>query len=343
MKTTDWKGYKIIVSPNVAQGAYGDIYRAQKNGTDFCIKVMSKKKIQKVKEEKHAQNEINILKQLSKTNHPNLLHLVEFQDVDNRFYLVSDYYNGGDLDRFLQQRMDTMETPFDEKMVQHVMKQVLNGLNFLHTHQILHRDLSLENLVIHYNSESDKEKGDIFKGRIILVDFGFARVLKKGELAATNIGDDTNAYKDPNLILSQIYKNKKVREAMDYEYDEKMDIWSLGILCYEMLMGYTAFKVDEDHINNSASKKERKQQILNELLSKIQKGYYFLPSNIHQETFDFIQAMLQFDARRRASTAQLLRFPFITSDVSQFHNLDLKNVKLAGDDVLVNTGAKKGK
>lgn len=311
-----WNGYPF--GEKLPDGAFGKVYKTQKNGKTYCIKIMSKTEIKRNKAQKYVIGEINVLKKI-KDSGLNLLNLIEHGEDDNNYYLVTEFYNGGDVGKLLEKKMDgNPSVPFTEMEVQYILKQILPSLNHLHKNNILHRDLKLDNLMIDYKNEADFKAKNILNARIIIVDFGFARFLKDGELAQSDLG--SAPYKDPNLLLKEVHKNKKTRDAMNYKYDQKLDIWSLGILCYEMLVGDWAFSADN----------------MDELLEKVSKGYYFLPNDIHQETFDFITSMLHFDPEKRPSTEQLLNFPFITKNFNQFTPLDTSKLRKAGGEIVVN-------
>ena len=82
-------------------------------------------------------NEINILK----TNkNPNLEKLIDYKKTDNNIYLVTEYCNGGNLSKCLKKYIQIFKTPFTEEIVQYLMRQILNGLSFLHSKNIIHRD-----------------------------------------------------------------------------------------------------------------------------------------------------------------------------------------------------------
>ena len=82
------------------------------------------------------------------------------------------------------------------------------------------------------------------------------------------------------------------------KYDEKADIWSLGAICYEMLTGENLFKANT----------------LFELVEKAEKGIYYLPLNFNLSTelISFLNAMLQYEPKKRASAKELLQYPFLT-------------------------------
>lgn len=316
-EVTSWKEYDF--DSKLGAGAYGVVYLTHRPG-QFCVgKVINKKKARG--EIKYIQREIEVLKKVSNSSNPNLLKLIEYGDDETNYYIITEYYNGGDVAALLQKRIKEEKRAFSEEEVQYIMRNVLNGLDYLHKNNILHRDLKLNNLMINYDSDEDRHNQNIFRSNIVIVDFGFSRVLEPGKYAESNLG--TQYYMGPEMlkkICSNLY-NKKFRDAVDGKYDAKLDIWSLGILCYEMIVGVRAFS----------------GRNIEALVEKITKGIYYLPTNIYQETYDFITSMLHEKPDERPGTDLLLKHPFIINDVSSFHKLNLSGKKIESGAVVVGT------
>ncbi len=127
---------------------------------------------------------------------------------------VIRFFKGGPLDNFMQK-----QESFSEERVQSIIFQVIKALTYMHEQNLLHRDLKSENVMV-----ADSEEGeDIF---IKLIDFGFAKMAKKGENLTEQLGT-------PYYIAPEIIANKK--------YDFKVDIWSLGVMTYELICGQYPF------------------------------------------------------------------------------------------------------
>ena len=104
---------------------------------------------------------------------------------------------------------------------------------------------------------------------------------------------------------------KKMNNFNDLKgYNDKIDIWSMGVLCYEMLVGQKLFNA-----NNP-----------NELLRKIENGLYIFPLNLSKEAISFISSMLKYDSRMRPSAEELLKHDFLRKDVENFTKMDLNKV-----------------
>ena len=111
---------------------------------------------------------------------------------------------------------------------------------------------------------------------------------------------------DP-LILQKLNSNGKARQL---GYDQKADIWSLGAICYEMLIGRAAFDAED----------------MDDLVNKVESGKYKVPTNLSKEVVSFLNGMLQYNAKTRLDINQLSQHKFIINNVKDFHSIDLKQV-----------------
>ena len=229
-----------------------------------------------------------------------------------------EFCNGGDLTGCLRKYMEAHRKPFSEEIVQYLMRQIVSGLDALHSRNILHRDLKLDNILICFNSDSDKKTLNMLRANAKITDFGFATYLKQG-LATTVLGTPCNM--DPSLL------NNMETRTRNEGYDQKADIWSLGTLCYEMLVGRTPFS------GNS----------MQDLFKKVKIGNYALPTSLSREVVFFIEGMLQQDPRKRLSCKELLKHDFLTKNVRQFKPLDARTipgvVTQQGGQIKINSGA----
>ena len=185
------------------------------------------------------------------------------------------------------------------------MKQVIDAIKYLHNKKIMHRDLNLSNILINYENENDRENNNILKGKIKIIDFGFARYLKKGELSKSILGSPL--YMSP-LLLSKLNKLKGYEDA---GYDEKEDIWSLGIICYELLVGKNPFDSDR----------------MNELLGKVNKGIYYIPATLSKEAISFLNYMIKSNPKQRLNIDNLYNHPFLNKNVKEFNKIDIDELK----------------
>ena len=126
----------------LGNGAFGKVFLTSKQGTSekFATKQIDKKFAANPKAKKYLDNEIAILKDI---NHPNIVKLYEVKETPQYFYLVTEYCNGGSLSDLLEDYIDKNNNAFPEKIVQYLMKQIVEALKYLHGKRILHRDINL--------------------------------------------------------------------------------------------------------------------------------------------------------------------------------------------------------
>ena len=266
----------------------------------YAVKKVSKSLVLQEKVKKYFNNEIYILKQV---NHPNIIKLYEIKQTLNNFYLVFDLCNGGGLSNCLEKYMKQNKKPFTQEIAQSIIRQLVSGLQYLHNNKILHRDLKLDNVLLHFNSEEDKNNFNLLKAQVKIIDFGFARYLENDSLAQSVLGSPINM--DPQILA----KMRKIDNNQSFGYDQKADIWSLGTICYEMLIGVPPFDATS----------------YEELVSKIQKGNYKIPKNLKlsKEAISFINGMLKYNPEQRLSIDQLANHNFLIKNVKDFKEIDL--------------------
>lgn len=174
-----------------------------------AIKVVSKEIfIEHPKFESYLRAET---KYLPRIKHPNVVRMVEFFEDDFALYFVMEFCDFGDLGKYLKEKMR-----LPEKEALEYLKQLISAFQILNSHRIMHRDLKLENILL------KKENDEIV---IKLCDFDF---LKKGEVGSTYLG--TCLYMAPEILKSNKF------------YDNKTDLWSLGVVFYKLLYGNYPFK-----------------------------------------------------------------------------------------------------
>ena len=308
----------LVLIKSIGKGAFGEVFLTTKRGTQqqFATKKVQKSVVLQEKVKKYFNNEIFILRNV---NHPNIIKLHEIKQTLNNFYLVFDLCNGGGLSDCLEKYMKNNGKPFPQDIVQHIMKQIVSGIQYLHNNKILHRDLKSDNILVHFESEEDKKNFNLLKCVVKIIDFGFARYLENDTLAQSVLGSPINM--DPQILM----KMRKIDNNQSFGYDQKADIWSLGTICYEILIGTPPFDATS----------------YEELTSKIQRGNYKIPNNLQLsvEAVSFLNAMLKYDPKQRLDINQLAKHKFLTLNASEFTPLSLKKVqqRFSNNDLTMNT------
>jgi serine/threonine protein kinase len=313
----------LTLTKSLGKGAFGEVFLTQKKGRKefYATKRLDRAFSEKPENIKLLSNEITLLK---KINHPNIVRLIDLKKTKSHCYIVMEYCNGGDLSGCLKKYKEAYRRPFSEEIVQYIMRQVVNGIYFLHSNKIVHRDLKLDNILVTFPSENDKKSLNMMKAIAKIIDFGFATRLKasKSNLTYTILGTPAN-------MAPQILENMQQRTPNHQGYDEKVDIWSLGTLCYEMLVGHMAF------CGHS----------MQELSQKVKQGTYSLPTNLSKEVISFIDSMLQTDPNKRSSARDLLKHDFLVKNVKQFQPIDVRKIQgmVSGGVINVNSNSNSGK
>ena len=306
----------LTLSKCLGKGSFGEVYLTSKQGSKlkYATKRIDKKFAANPRAKKYLDNEINILKEI---NHPNIIKLYEVKETTQYYYLVMDFCNGGGLSDCLEEYKKKNRKPFPEEVVQYLMKQIMGAMTYLHERHILHRDIKLDNILVNFDSEDDRKKKNMLKAKVKLIDFGFARHLDPSQLAYSTLGSPINM--DPGILR----KLNKMENSRDYGYDEKADIWSLGTICYEMLIGKCTFDAGS----------------MKELVYKVERGNYLLPTSLSKEAVSFLNGMLQYDSKKRLSSKQLMNHAFLSKPYSELNKMNLKDVSknVIGSQLQINS------
>ena len=308
----------IIIKNKIGKGAYGDVFLGKDllNNNLYAIKKISKKSLIKPDTKKYFNNEINIIKNLK--NHPNIVKFINIKETITNFYIIFEYLNGGDLDNFLKKYINKYNKPIPEKIVKYIIKNVLKGLNSLNSQNIIHRDIKLSNILINYLNNSDLTNENILNAEIKIIDFGFAKYLKQDEFTNSIIG--TPFYMDPKILHGYLLeKNEK-----KYSYNMKVDIWSIGIMTYYLLLG--VFPFNAKNYENLIENIENKEYIFP--LNKYE-------INLSKEAINFIENTLNLDEEQRYSSEELLKHNWLNNNFN-YKLYKIKNEKELNDFIPLN-------
>uniref|UniRef100_A0A665WY94 non-specific serine/threonine protein kinase n=1 Tax=Echeneis naucrates TaxID=173247 RepID=A0A665WY94_ECHNA len=226
------------------------------------------------KAKRDPTEEVEIL--LRYGQHPNIITLKDVYDDGRSVFLVTELMKGGELlDKILRQKF------FSEREASAVLFTITKTVEYLHVQGVVHRDLKPSNIL--YVDESGNAES------IRICDFGFAK-----QLRAENGLLMTPCY-TANFVAPEVLKKQG--------YDAACDIWSLGVLLYTMLTGFTPFA------NGPEDTPE-------EILARIGSGKFCLSggywTSVSAEAKDLVSKMLHVDPHQRLTAGQVLRHPWVT-------------------------------
>ena len=294
-----------ILEKSIGEGAFGEVFITKVAGDDktiYATKKLDRPTIDQSEAKKYLENEIKILRYL---NHPNIVKYKDLKKSKNHYFVIMEYCNGGELKKALQKYIEKYDQPFPEEIVQHFMRQIIDAFNYIHARKIIHRDVKLDNILLNYETEEDKKNFNLMKAQVKIIDFGFSCFVGPDGLKYTTLGTPLNM--DPILVKKLTHNSKKVAQL---GYNESADIWSIGTICYEMLMGTSPFDAEDRE----------------ELYEKIEKGSYKVPTNMSHEIVSFLNGMLQYNSKKRLTASQLIRHDFLTKDVKEFKKINLEKI-----------------
>ncbi|XP_052451702.1 ribosomal protein S6 kinase alpha-3 isoform X6 [Carassius gibelio] len=256
------------VKEDIGVGSYSICRRCiqKSTGMEYAVKIINKVK-------RDPTEEVEIL--LRYGQHPNIITLKDVYDDGRSVYLVTELLKGGELlDKILRQKF------FSEREASAVLYTITKTVEYMHNQGVVHRDLKPSNIL--YVDESGNPES------IRICDFGFAK-----QLRAENGLLMTPCY-TANFVAPEVLKRQG--------YDAACDIWSLGVLLYTMLTGFTPFA------NGPEDTPE-------EILARIGGGKFSLTggywSSVSFEAKDLVSKMLHVDPHQRLTAAQVLKHPWI--------------------------------
>ncbi|KAL8024140.1 putative protein kinase [Plasmopara halstedii] len=201
-----------IVTSKLGSGSFAVVYKGyhKMSKTPVAIKALSLHKLNG-KLLSNLEMEIAIMRQI---DHPNIVKLYEIKKTDKHMYLVLEFCAGGDLQHYMRRQQQQSGGHFlSENVARHFLRELAKGMQCLWQHNLIHRDLKPQNLLLVEDSATSVLK---------IADFGFARHLATTSMAETLCGS-------PLYMAPEILKFQK--------YDAKADLWSVGTILFEMLAG----------------------------------------------------------------------------------------------------------
>lgn len=255
----------VYFTKAIGKGAYSKVYKGFNTITDeiVAIKIIEKSYL-KPKLIELLNNEVSLLRELE---HDNIVELRDYVDDNDNFYLILEYCAGGDLANLIRKGR------IPEDISRDYMRQISSALRYLKSRNIIHRDLKPQNILL----DSDKK---IIK----LTDFNFARELYDNDLAQTLCGS-------PLYMAPEILKK--------CEYSVKSDLWSVGLILYEMVYGINPYRDAISEID---------------LFEKITKRQVNYDDTVSSDCNNLLRGLIERDPDKRLSWNDFFNHPWLNLD-----------------------------
>lgn len=255
-------------------GTFGVVRQATcvKDKEQVAVKIILKKTLKG--NEDLVMEEIMMLQKL---HHPHIVAFKDWFESKDKFYIVTQLATGGELFEEIVSR-----GKFTEHDAWKCINDILDAVAYLHGRNIVHRDLKPENLLY----VTPEENSDL-----VLADFGIAKSLRSSQDIITKSAGSFG------------YAAPEVLEGLGHGMP--CDIWSLGVICYTVLSGYSPFRSES----------------IPDFLQEVSPGYQVVFhkkywKDVSDDAKHFIASMLQVDPARRPTAAQLQNDPWIKSKAS---------------------------
>jgi serine/threonine protein kinase len=262
-------------------GAFSTVregFHRSNTGISYAVKCINRKKLSE-EDEAALLDEVSILKEMK---HPHIIRLFDFFTEPSTYYLVMERMRGGELfDRIVAKAY------YNEKEARDTCKILLEAVDYCHQNHVAHRDLKPENLLLLSDHDDSQVK---------LADFGFAKKVYEPNSLTTQCG--TPGYVAPEILEGTAY-------------DERADMWSVGVILYILLGGYPPFI----------------ESTQRDLFRKIRKGDY----EFHEEYWgtvstdakELISSLLTVNSNDRLTAKDALVNNWILGDDAQLASKDL--------------------
>jgi serine/threonine protein kinase len=273
-----WKVDDFDIGKPLGRGKFGRVFLAREKKYKFvcALKCLEKKQLQRNNVEHQLRREIEIQSNLS---HPHILSLYGYFWDKQRVYLILEFAPGGEMYKVLTKQVAKnretlgLEKGFSERKAATWIYQLSSALHYCHGKHVIHRDIKPENLLLGLKNE------------LLIADFGWS-VHAPSSRRTTLCG--TLDYLPPEMVAGN-----------DDEYDNGVDLWALGVLTYEFLVGKPPF---EEETNKATYKR----------ISDVDVRF---PDFVGRLARDFIRSLLKKESNKRMPLVRVPKSPWIQHKV----------------------------
>jgi len=273
----------------LGHGASGKVYAVTHKMTRKVYACKVVRKNSSINDAQSMSTEIEIMKRI---RHRNIVSMYELYETPKCLWIILELVDGGDLHSYLA------STPnYNEVLAAKQFKQILQGLHYLHSLGVVHRDLKLANILLKEGGGSNSD--------LKIADFGLSALVRLDEDGY----DAAESSKRKNFRkLTDMWGTKEyfAPEVIEMGYGPQADVWALGCVLYEMLSGFQAFPI----LPNDTDAK---------FFSRIKCAKYDLSSSmwnkISLDAKDLISKLLTIDPNQRFSASEALLHPWVTGSI----------------------------
>ncbi|CAF3374840.1 unnamed protein product [Rotaria socialis] len=256
-----------VILKTIGEGSFAKVRLGVHLITEMkvAVKVINKREVFKRNYLRaNLRREASMMQRMS---HKNIVQLHEVMETENSYYIVMDLVQGNEFVKYLTKRKQ-----LDENETKKYIRQIVSAVDHMHRARVIHRDIKLQNFMLDQNND------------IIIIDFGLSNCLDDKGFLTTQCGSP--AYAAPEIFAHQ-------------EYGPAVDVWSIGVNMYAMLVGKLPFKV------------EHRSRNLAKLHACILKGCE-IPNTLSRECHDLLSRLLDPSPSKRITIPEILRHPFLT-------------------------------
>ncbi|XP_071116699.1 serine/threonine-protein kinase MARK1-like isoform X4 [Haliotis cracherodii] len=270
-------GRYVMNGQTLGKGNFARVELATHSVTE-CKVAIKLIETRRIKEEYLRQNMHREARILGQLRHPNIIRLYETLKASSLYCLVTEYASGGELLAYIKMHKDYR---LSEDKSRTFVRQMVSAIHYLHERGVAHRDLKMENIML-----------DEKKKNIKICDFGLSNTFAKDELMKTHCGS-------PEYAAPELFNPKE-------SYGPGIDIWSMGIIMYAMMVGKLPFQTPY-------TDEYRRVKLLQQIEKGLGAEHYKEMAHLSQDAQDILSKMIEPKPANRLPLMDIEIHPWLTT------------------------------